>query len=298
MRLKKKYLAIIVAAMIVLTAVLASSIVGSVQGSRIAYVAVSADKDVFGMNENVTFKLLPLSQGIQFTVNGMNDGSGVQIVRIPDSIDPDSIINDPNMLSEVWIWGNDHPCPVVPIPQFNSTGEPLELSWNCTKSTYDRSTNELIWGKATAGYYLLNPRYYSWEYGHAVKFMLDRSSIFYYDGLNVRFDLTISYDHNESTIVADLTLPEGSSPLSGNLTSFVPYYGQGNMSSSYHNFSINMQPGEATSIRVVITNPSYSFLTTSMDVILQTSNGTYVFGFWKKSGSYNGSQESVYLVQY
>lgn len=64
MRLKKKYLALIVVIMLVGVAFVASLVYGSVQATRIAYVAVRADQEVFTSAENVTFKLVPLTEGV------------------------------------------------------------------------------------------------------------------------------------------------------------------------------------------------------------------------------------------
>ena len=72
MKLKRRYLVVIVVLMVVMTALVASVVVSSVQGSRIAYVAVSADKESYSMGENVTFKLRPLTSGVDFTIGGSN----------------------------------------------------------------------------------------------------------------------------------------------------------------------------------------------------------------------------------
>lgn len=59
--------------MFVGVALLASLVYGSVQDSRIAYVAVRTDKEVYTSGENVTFKLVPLTDGIEFTMDDQND---------------------------------------------------------------------------------------------------------------------------------------------------------------------------------------------------------------------------------
>ena len=49
MRLKRQYIAVIVVVMILITAFIASFVVSSVQGSRVAYAAVRADKATYEM---------------------------------------------------------------------------------------------------------------------------------------------------------------------------------------------------------------------------------------------------------
>jgi hypothetical protein len=292
MRLKKKYQAVIVAVMIILTAVLASFIVSSVQGTRIAYVAVSADKSSYSYGENITFNLKPLSQGVQFTVSGTSPNEGVRIIRIPDWVDPDKLLSDYSMMSNLTMWGSRSTQTVVPIPQFNSTGDAMALFWNGTISTYDRDSNGLLWGQATAGYYILYP-YYNWMYGHTVKFMLDRSSIFYYDSLKVDFNVT---SKTNITIDVDMTLPEGSSPTEGNFSSFVTGAVVHNYTDGFYNFSVNLQPGQASRISISFLSPGYS--NTGIDVLLRTHDGDFIFGFWS-NGYYNSDIEGgMILVQY
>jgi hypothetical protein len=300
MRLKKKYTAIIVAMMVVLTAILASFIVNSVQGSRIAYVEVSADKASYGMDENVTFKLRPLSQDVQFTVSGMYEGAGVQIVRLPDSADPDTVLQDSSMLNNLSMWGSSRINTVIPIPSFNSTGEPLELTWNGTISAYDRGANQLSWGKASSGYYLLYPKY-SWEYGHTVKFMLDRSSIFFYDSLRVDLNVTneLGQTATNTTITADLTLPQGAAPVAGTFSSFVPgsmASMDGNYSDNWHNFTVDLLPGVTT--RITVSFPAQSYSQASMDAVVRSPTSNFIFGFWEIGYNYDGREEGVILVQY
>ena len=280
MRLKKKYLVVLVALMLVMTAVVASFVVSSVQGTRIAYVAISADKESYSMGEDVTFKLRPLTQGIDFTIGGESGdpyrgtyyGEMVTIVRIPDDVDPYSLIDRSGGLNDISMWKSHSPNRAsIPIPLFSSSGESLDMSWNGTLRAYDK-TGSYIWGEATAGYYLLYPEYYS--YGRTVKFFLDHSSIFYYDGLDVDYEITT--EGQETTITMSLTLPDYTSPTEGRLSAYVPYDGM-QISSPYHNQTLDLKAGETSTvfIKVPSSNPYLS-----LDAVLVTDAGTYIFGFY------------------
>ena len=291
MRLKKKYTALVVAIMLVATGILASFVLNSVQGSRIAYVSVSADKSSYSVGENVTFQLAPLSNGIQFTVSGSGPGEGVHIIRVPDSVSIDDILGgDSQMFYNITTWERDHPSTIIPIPEFNTTGEPLELSWNGTVAGYDWGGNGIAWGKATAGYYVLYPMYH-WSYGHSVKFMLDRSSFFYYDSLAAKFTVT---EGTNITIDVDLTLLRDEAATVGNLTSFIPGSYTMNYSEGFHNFTVDLNPGETTRVTISYRNTNQYL---AMYAVLRTPERTYVFGMLVNYYYYNNGR-GLYVVQY
>lgn len=277
-RLKNRYLAIIIVTMIVITALLASWIVGSVQGARVAYVAVKADKSDFAMGENVTFSLVPLTQDLQFTVSGDSGQAGVYIVRLADDVDPDTYLDDPGALYNISSGMYSGGGTVVPIPQYNSTGEPLRLSWNGTMAQYDTAKQTLVWDRATAGNYMLYPSY-SWQYGHATKFMLDRASIFHLGGPEVRFNIT--YESSTFIVRTDITMPDGGGPASGLFTTVVPNYRDYSAPTAYHNETVNLVPGGTTTVVLSYPGPdsAYGPPTTSMVARLIIGDTAYVFGF-------------------
>ena len=298
MKLKKKYLAALVALLLVMTAVVSSIIVSSVQGSRIAYVAVSADKESYSLGENVTFKLRPLSQGVDFTIGGgagdPNYGSYfgevVSIVRIPDDMDPYSIIDDPDVLNDMYSWRN-HNSVNLPIPQFSSSGESLSMSWNGTVWAYDSNYAGHVWGQATAGYYLLYPgNNYYYSYDRTVKFFLDHSSIFYYGGLDVDYNFTT--EGQRTNLIMNLTLPSSSSPVEGYLSAFMPTGGPVN-ASSFFNQTLGLRPGETTTISIALPSAYRSSLT--LDAILTTGSGRFIFGFYT-SLYHDGQGEVTYVL--
>lgn len=283
--------------MIILTALLASWVVGSVQGSRVAYVAVRADKTNYAMGENVTFSLVPLAEDVQFTVSGDYGQGGVYIVRLPDDINPDTYLDDSNTVNNIANHMGGSWAPSVPIPVYNSTGEPLKMSWNGTLSVPD-TEGRMTWARATAGYYLLYPSYY-WMYGHATKFMLDRSSIFHLDGLSVKYD--ISLDASFYTIRTELSLPEGAEPMSGLFTTIVPNNSVPyNDTITYHNETLDLRPGEATTVTISYSarDPSYGLTDTSMSAFFISGGTTYAFGFQPTYYYYENGKSEVRYVPY
>jgi hypothetical protein len=195
MRLKRKFVALIVVVMLVVTALFASMMSQYAQGGRIAYVGVKTDKGTFADGENVSFKFIPLTNGVYFSTSGIDTSYGmyygqtigaVHIIRIPADVDPDHIINDKKILSKVQSWDNRDM--TVAFDYFNSTDGTMSLSWNGTVMQYlygdSYASPSVIYRKALAGYYLIYPQFTSLD-GHSVKFQLDRNAIFYLDTLKL-----------------------------------------------------------------------------------------------------------------
>jgi len=240
---------------------------------------------------------VPLTQDLQFTVTGDYGQGGVYIIRLADDVDPDTFLDDPgviyNISNNMYSGGGM----VVPIPQYNSTGEPLRMSWNGTMIQYDTARQMLVWDQATAGNYILYPSY-SWQYGHVTKFTLDRSSIFHLGGPSVRFN--ISYESTIFTIRTEITLPDGAEPMSGVFTTVVPNQADRfNETTDYYNETVDLVPGAATVVTFSYPGPdqSYGPATTSMVARLIVGDGSYVFGF-TPTIVYNGSQQEVKYVQF
>lgn len=293
MRLKKKYLAIIVVIMLVGVAFVASMVYGSVQSTRVAYVAVRADKEVFTGAEDVTFKLVPLTDGVQFTVDDWYDKNwnGVHVVRIPDSVDPGEVVTNISLLNQFSSW--DRGYAIVPTGSFNSTGEALELSWNGTLGVYNFVTGEEDWVGATSGYYLLYPRL-QWSYGHVTKFMLDEGAVFYYDSLNA--NVTIERTKTSFSMSVDISLgegmPEGEYQLRSRLSPMA--YQDGN-EPTYLNRTFTLAAGETVRVELgpVEADP---YASAQYDAVVVGPDGTvYAFGFNKNyygqgGGWYNDFQ--------
>jgi hypothetical protein len=294
MRLKNRYLAIIVVVMLVTTALLASWVVGSVQGTRVAYVAVRADKSDYALGENVTFSLVPLAKGLQFTVNGGGSQGGVYIVRLPDDVDPDTYLDDPQAVYSISNGMHIGGGVAVPIPRYNTTGEPLRLSWNGTMMQFDPAKQAMAWDRATAGYYLLSPAY-NWEYGHVTKFMLDRSSIFHLDGPAVRFD--ISYESSMFTVRTEISMPIGGEPVSGLFTTVVPNHVNYSAEATYHNETVDLVPGGTTTVVLSYPGPDQYYEKPSTNMIARIIMGdtTFVFGFYPMMMYDNGEVEVRYV---
>lgn len=194
MRIKRQYVALIVVAMLIATALMASMMSQYAQGGRIAYVSVKTDKTTYAEGENVSFKFIPLTAGVYFSTYGIDTDYSmyydqhmgfVHIIRIPDGIDPDQIIQDRYMLNRIQNWDNRDM--TVSYDYFNSTDGTKSLEWNATVMSYvysDQFIPTKAYSKALAGYYLIYPQFESLA-GHSVKFQLDRNAIFYLDTLKM-----------------------------------------------------------------------------------------------------------------
>lgn len=276
-RLKKKYTAVVIVAMIVGVSLLASVVYGSVQESRIAYIAVRTDKDVYTSGENVTFKLVPLTEGLQFTLGGgmYPYQNGVQVVRIPDDVNPADVVTDPSLLERIHFWGLGRN--ILPIGTFNSTGEPLEMSWNGTVQIDGELTGGVNWANATSGYYLLYPRLERSQ-GHVTKFMLDDAAVFYYRSLNADIN-TVRTDDSFSIsmgISLDKGLPEGEYELRSRI---YPMYSDPDQPGMYVNETFNLTAGATHTVKMVPTEAgSYRYVT--FDAVVVGPDGRlFAFGF-------------------
>lgn len=270
--------------MILFTVFIASFVVSSVQGSRVAYMAVRADKASYEMGENVTFTLTPLSPGAKCTLQGYSSNSGITMLRLPDDIDPETYLDDEQVLVNISMWshGGSFPQgPYVAIPSITTNGEPLSFSWNGTISTFDPVTGNVTWGQASAGYYILCPVNFL-SSGSATKLMLDRSSIFYLDGLRVAFDVT--YIGGNFSVRADLSLGEGTEGIDGMFSTVVPdhtEYQEGNV--TLFNETVHLVPGSTTSITIEYpgVDMGYGPPTTNLLCYLYTGERTFTFGFYQ-----------------
>lgn len=182
--------------MLIATALLASMMSQYAQGGRIAYVSVKTDKTTYVEGENISFKFIPLTDGVYFSTSGIDTDYGmyydqsmgfVHIIRIPDDVDPDQIIQDRHMLNRIQNWDNRDMA--VSFDYFNSTDGTLSLEWNATVIKYVYSNYydvppTVAYTKALAGNYLIYPQFESLA-GHSVKFQLDRNAIFYLDTLKL-----------------------------------------------------------------------------------------------------------------
>ncbi len=280
MRLKKQYTAIIVVVMLVFTAFIATFVLSSVQGSRVAYVAVKADKAVYEMGENVTFKLTPLTPGIECTLNGIGYGSGISMVRLPNDIDPETYLDDAEALQNIssGYYGYGSSGPAVDIPSFTTHGDPLSYSWNGTITAWDPATGNITWGHATAGYYLMYPVNFN-NYNTGTKLMLDRSSIFYLGGLKVDFDITT--EQGTCTVRTDLSLTDGMDAIDGTFSTVVPdYSGYYQENVTYHNETVHLSSGAVTTITVQFSSPGMES-TTSLTCFVRSGDVTFIFGYYQ-----------------
>lgn len=297
MKLKKKYLALVIVVMLALTAVVSTMVYGSVQATRIAYVAVQADKKVFEAGENVTFRLIPMSSDIRFTVSGYYySDAGMHVIRIPDWIDPETMLDDPKMVQNIssWEYGGGMRT-VIPFPEYNSSGEPLAMSWNGSIYVQSPATGQNgTWAKASSGYYLLYPKF-DWVYGNKVKFMLDESAIFRYESITVEYDMTALA--NGTSVAVGLTLPSGFEGATASVTAYMPSSHVGGSSSipgsSYHdNITV---PSDLTISFSMFTDLTYHSL--ALDMIVDAGGERFASGF-RTGYAYSPGGESYQLYFY
>jgi hypothetical protein len=129
------------------------------------------------------------------------------------------------------------------------------MSWNGTIEIYnDELVNgpEVGWGQepyrwasATSGHYLLYPRL-EWSDGHVTKCMLDESSMFYYDSLNV--DISAEFSSGSFSMSMDISLgegmPEGEYELRSRLHPLI-FDGMTKPVSTYLNESMSLESGSS-----------------------------------------------------
>lgn len=330
--MKRRYVAVIVAFMLIMTAVLASLIVSSVQGSRIAYLSVSADKDEYAAGEEVTFTIEPRTEGVDFSIGGRGYDKGMNIIRIPDSMDPHSSIDDiidyigDMRNSGQWgQYGTSLSSVVLSIPLFTSSDESLSMTWNGTIPTRSDASEEYDWAQATAGYYLLYPgslnsnsygdgptiiyddeggSYHysssgsSFEEDRKVKFFLDQSSVFHYGGPEVEYRLTTA--SQGTNIAINIAWPDDASDVTGNLSVFVPNYmsyGEGAPTSQIFSGPVDLVSDEVATVTMTVPASKYDFV---LHAILVTEDGAvFTFGFWHAHVyDYEKGGSSYVLVQY
>lgn len=296
--------------MLVVTALFASMLSQYAQGGRIAYVAVETDKYVFTQGENITFRFVPLSSGVDFSTSGVDPryggsgnygiGSGVHIIRIPDGREPDDIINNRTVLDMVQSW--DSSDMTVYFNYFNSTDGTKSLSWNGTVMDpsyyFVQGLPVNTYHKALAGYYLIYPIFTSLS-GHYVKFQLDRKAIFYLDTLKLtsvpRLDgANVSYNE---TVNAPPSM-NGSShcTMSWSVDGMTA---PGTNGTDTRRAEFDLAPGESHSF--TIKQPAYlysgmqSFRLTGW---IDTAWGNYTFSrsYWYIDGRWNDNPQYLYGV--
>jgi hypothetical protein len=293
--------------MLIATAFLASMMSQYAQGGRIAYIGIKMDSETFVEGENVTFKFIPLTKDVYFSTSGFDTNYGmtygyplgsVHIIRIPDNINPDQIIQDRKLLDKISSWDNRDM--TVSFDYFNSTDGTKSLSWNGTvmQNVYPiqgYAYSSVTYRKALGGNYLVFPQFTSLA-GHSVKFQLDRNAIFSLETLR----MTASPGINGSELYYNVTV-SAPSTLTG-VSSCTMSWSINGMTESAGNGSNNRAEFDLASggtHDLTISEPGY-FWTGSISFRLSgwidTAWGNYTFEKvdWYINGGWSDSPQYYY----
>jgi|WetSurMetagenome_2_1015567.scaffolds.fasta_scaffold135854_2 hypothetical protein len=311
MRIKRKYLALAVAIIIIAASAISYSVYQSIEDNRVAYITVKVDKESFSAGENVTFRLEAITEDVEFNVTdpgavyGSNNG-GVNIYRIPDVIDPDDLFDGTFSIYQLnfdFFYG-DSPTRIH-YDYFDSEEGPLEMSWNGSKSIYDRIFTVSSYQPATSGYYLIAPDL-EMAYDDHLVCILDESAVFYYDSMDLKLDIVNNPDTNVTVTISMQASPETSGDVTCDLYTELHYY-------NHHEDSTDQDPYHPhNETGIVISADEWTNITFTFDVdipdhgyqedegvsysdvefygTLVTPLGNYTFYF---SGRWNGGWEDV-----
>lgn len=229
MRIKRKYLALVVAIILIAASAISYSVYQTIEDNRVAYITVKVDKESFSAGENVTFRLEAVSKGVEFNitdpgaVNGDNSG-GVNIYRIPDGIDPDDLFDGTYSIYQLNYDFLDGASPtMVHYDYFDSEEGPLEIIWNGSMWVYDHIFGGLSYQPATSGYYLIVPDL-EMAYDDHVVCILDKSAVFYYDSFDLKLDIVNNPDTNITVTMSIQASPGTEGEVSCDLYTELTYY--------------------------------------------------------------------------
>ena len=139
----------------------------------------------------------------------------INIVRIPDGIDPDWVV-DHLLLNEdlsTKPFLGESSLATIHYDYFNGKQSPLNMSWDGRIEVSNIFTEDATSFPATSGNYLVLPDF-QYSTGHQVQFKIDRDAIFHLDGLVAGINMT-NYPNNNVSVALTLTPPPGTV---GNIT--------------------------------------------------------------------------------
>ncbi len=284
---------------------------------RTAHISVHVDKHSYDAGENVTFKLIDKTPGVEFNVtepNGsplyhFNCQGEIDIIKIPDDIDPDMAMAD---LSNENLFfrriGTDIPVATVNYGYFNDRESPKNMSWNGITSVPNTLNADVSITMATSGYYVILPKF-SGASDRKIQFDLDREAIFYYSSMEAKINITNNPDNNV-TVRLQLGMPPGmiGDQVCELFSDFryaeFPAHDFINMTNpkvdNYHNETLVLTPGNNTLRTIVfeVKIPDYGegagdgvvFQTVFFEALLVTPVGNCTFGF---NGIWNGGWQHV-----
>lgn len=306
----RKNLAIIVAGIIVGTAVLCAFVYLQIENDRVVYLTVEADKNAFSSNENVTFHLVSLSRHREFELVDAGDGNepsptygGINIWKVPDRVDLEALFDDPMIM---WDYfdnrGEFYPFTgKVHFDRFSSEDGSLQVSWNGTVTTDDYSgeSPRYNYHPATSGHYIIVPTQRYDFANEDYTFIIDQNAIFYYDSLDAGIEMANEPGENVTYELTMRAPPGTPGEMAGDLYATLAYPGDRfNVNDDimlYLNETGIVLTGDADtlfnlSFNISILeqgNPGAVWPFTSLldpevylDAVLVTVEGVYHFGMW------------------
>lgn len=305
-----KSLALIVAGIVVGTALLCGFVYIQMEEDRVVYLTVEADKEVFTSNENVTFRLVSLSGNRDFelvdTESGSDEGlyGGIDIWKIPETVDHDALLEDPMASQEFYSRAEFYPYTAkIHFDRFSSEDEPLQLSWNGTVAVdeWSEEGHRYLYYPATSGYYMIAPSQSVDFADDDYTFIIGKDAIFFYDSLGAGIALDVNPGEN---VTYDLTMraPVGTvGTITGDLNATLSYPGDPFNATDdarlyWNETGITLSAG-ADTLRTLEFNisvpdmgyphPGAPWFPTLpemiyLDAVLTTLEGEYHFGMWVK----------------
>lgn len=307
MRIKWRYMAIIVAVMLAISSLTAFVAYESVQGNRLGYIGIEVDKEVFTSEEDVTFRLVSLTLNAKFNITDRwymdqedDSNRGFDIVRVSDDVNPETFLDDPSSLDYM----RSHPT-YIPVGRaffdyFDSRDGSLLITWNGTavEENLDGNGSFMRYSPAVSGHYVIIPRI-SWSSDMKVSFMINERSVFYYDSLTIGLEPRNHPDTNLTLMIALSAPPGVVGDITCDLDLHLDYHGSifESMESANELFTESgIVLGEGRDwVRTLVFNisiPDHGYVPIGnedfhnryfsplrIDVVLTTTVGTFVTGF-------------------
>jgi len=309
---------VVVACLLLGTGLLSFAIYCSFNDGRVVYLTVEADKNVFGSNENVTFRLVSLNDNNVFDlVDPYNESDGVpyggiDIWKLSDMTDLDTLFDDQLVMEDLRARAELYPYTAkVHFDHFSSQNGSLQLSWNGTVTVdeWSESGHRFIYYPATSGNYIIVPSQTTDFADGDYVFIIDEKAIFYYDSLDASIGAVNNPDDNVTYDIAMKappgTLGEMTCDLHASLYSPGNPLEIGDEVMLYWNETGVALSADVDTFRTLVFNislpeqgypnpfgASYAALRPEVyfDAFLVTSKGEYHFGFW---GQWEGGWTDV-----
>lgn len=206
---RKKVYAIVIIGLILVSGAAATLFLSE---SKDDYMSVKAFAEVnasaYGEGEAVSITLTPNSTRYDFRVSG-----NLGIFRIPDEVNPTSLVGNSNLRAEVKNYDVSSGTffSRIPFKDFTHDCGNKTIVWNGTVLAsngllFNSTSTAPIYVNAPRGYYFAYPledHYYDRRAKHVVHFTLTERSIFYYDGLEFKVSRNVTGSGIEYTMFID-----------------------------------------------------------------------------------------------